>query len=96
MSLDSLQAVLGRAMLEPEFRALLLRDPAQALAGYDLTAAERESLHGMSLETFDSAAADLEPRLSKLSILQLAPIQAPPQETVSRVPRDSAGDQPSS
>ena len=65
MSAHSVEEVLGRAIKEPDFRGLLLRDPGQALAGYDLSAAEVQALSALQQDDFDGGEADLEQRVSK-------------------------------
>jgi hypothetical protein len=60
MSLEQVQTVIDRAMSDAPFREQLARDPATALATYDLTPEERA--------TFGSGTAraePLEPRVSK-------------------------------
>jgi len=57
--------VVRRAAAEVEFRAVLFADPAAALAGYDLSAAERAALTGLTAESFDALAGELEARMSK-------------------------------
>lgn len=56
MSADRIETVLGRAISEPEFADLLLSDPDNALAGYDLTAEELESLRSMTRVDFETLA----------------------------------------
>jgi hypothetical protein len=67
MASDSLQTIIRRAVMEPEFRGLLMRDPAQALAGYELGEAEAAQLSGLTAEGIDSLALDLEERQSRAS-----------------------------
>ena len=43
MSKEAVESVLGKVLLEAEFRAALLADPDQALAGFDLTTIGRFS-----------------------------------------------------
>jgi hypothetical protein len=52
--------ILDRALTDPAFRALLARDPAKALAGYDLTPDERAAF-----ATGTARAERLEERMSK-------------------------------
>jgi hypothetical protein len=52
--------IVERAMADPEFRALLARDPANALAGYDLTPEERAMFQAGT-----ARAERLEDRMSK-------------------------------
>ena len=65
MSMETVAAVLMRATREPEFRQRLLQQPAEALAGYDLTGDETAALSRLTHETFDAHAAGLETRLSQ-------------------------------
>jgi hypothetical protein len=60
LSQKVLDEVLERAMNDAAFRALLARDPAKAVAGYDLTPEERAAFqHG------SARAERLEDRMSK-------------------------------
>lgn len=65
MSLESLQTIIGRAVMEPEYRDLLFSDPEAALEGYELSEEEKAALKGLELETFDEVASELEERISK-------------------------------
>ncbi|HEX9436139.1 MAG TPA: hypothetical protein VGA16_03135 [Candidatus Limnocylindria bacterium] len=60
MSAEQIQAVVDRAIAEAAFRELLARDPATALADYDLTADERSRFGSGS-----ARAEALEPRVSR-------------------------------
>ena len=53
-------AILERAMTDAAFRSLLARDPAAALADYDLTPEERAAFHTGTVK-----AERLEERMSK-------------------------------
>ena len=59
MSKSVLEAVIGKALVEAEFRAALLADPEQALAGYELSDREKASLKSMDSETLELAARRL-------------------------------------
>ena len=65
MSAETVRQIISRAVAEPEFRGLLLRQPAEAIAGYDLSDAELVALRNLTPESFDAVAAGLEQRLSK-------------------------------
>ncbi len=65
MSAESVKSIIGRAMADQAYRELLFSNPDQALAGFDLTAEEANVLRGLKREEFDSAAGDLEQRISK-------------------------------
>ncbi len=63
MSVEQLHEVLERAMADAAFRELLARDPASALAGYDLSAEERSRFG-----TGSARAEHLDPRISKTDL----------------------------
>ena len=82
MSGEAREMIIERAMTDPAFRALLARDPAAALAGYDLTPDERSQFHAGT-----ARAERLEERISKtdlsaaMSIKTSAPtLKAPSQK----------------
>lgn len=60
MTQQARDLVVERAMTDPSFRALLAKDPATALADYDLTPEERAMFHGGA-----ARAERLEDRMSK-------------------------------
>ncbi len=74
MSKESVQTIVGRAILEPEYRKLLFSDPGKAMEGYELTGEETEAIKGLDSEKFDVVANQLEERISKtgLSFSQVA------------------------
>ena len=65
MSLKSVQAIIGKALLEPAFRKQLFSNPDQALKGYDLTREESTALQSLDARRFDAAEADLRARMDK-------------------------------
>ena len=65
MSQQAIETILGKAVLEDEFRSTLLSDADSALAGYDLTAAESAALKGMDVEALENLAGVLDQRISK-------------------------------
>jgi hypothetical protein len=69
MSGEHVQLIIGRAVMEPAYRALLFSDPGAALAGYQLTHEERMALAGLVPERFDALASELEARLSRTTDL---------------------------
>lgn len=77
--------VLERAMLDPAFRALLARDPAAALANYDLTPEERAAF-----SSGPSHAERLEDRMSKsdlvagISVKTSSPLLKAPSENAKK------------
>ncbi|MCB9152866.1 MAG: Franean1_4349 family RiPP [Caldilineae bacterium] len=64
MSKQSLEAIIGRAMLDEDFRTALFADPDQALAGYRLTRKERMAIANVDAETLDVFAERLQKLLS--------------------------------
>ncbi len=69
MSKENVQTIIGRAILEPDFRTLLFTEPAKALEGYKLTTEETTSLKNLDREKFDLAANEVEERISKSGLL---------------------------
>lgn len=59
MSNEGLLTVLARAARQPEFRALLLDDPDQALAGYVLTPAEVYRVRTLTPAVLDQLLSEL-------------------------------------
>jgi len=60
---EAREMIIERAMTDAAFRALLARDPAAALAGYDLTPEERATF-----TTGTARAERLEERISKTDL----------------------------
>ncbi len=69
MSKEAVQKVIGRAIADQTFRNLLLNNPDQALAGFDLTAEEISALKGIDRESLSAGTAELEARISKSMLL---------------------------
>jgi hypothetical protein len=65
MSVESLQEIIGRAVMEPEYRELLFSEPDRALEGYELTEEEASALKRLHPEKFDAVASELEERISR-------------------------------
>jgi hypothetical protein len=68
MSKESVQAIIGKAVLDSEFREALFADPDQALVGYELTEVEVAALKAIDAETMESFAGTLDERISKAMI----------------------------
>lgn len=85
MSAEQLQDVLDRAMSDAAFRDQLAKDPAAALAGYDLTPAERATFG-----TGTAKAERLEERVSKNDLSAAFAIKTggvilkPPSESIKK------------
>jgi hypothetical protein len=54
VSQRELEAVIGRAILDQEFRMALFANPTAALAGYELTEAEIAALRLVDAESLDA------------------------------------------
>ena len=65
MSTENVQNIIGRAIVEAEYRSLLFDNPEKALEGYELTEDETQSLKSLDKERFDEAASQVEERISK-------------------------------
>jgi hypothetical protein len=63
MSQRELEAVIGRAILDQEFRMALFADRAVALDGYELTEAEVAAVRMVDAESLDGCAMILEGRI---------------------------------
>ena len=68
MSKEAVQAIIGKAVLDSEFREALFANPDQALAGYELTEVEVAALKAIGAETMESFAGTLDERISKALI----------------------------
>jgi hypothetical protein len=64
MSTQGIESVLSRAMSDSSFADTLLANPAQALAGFDLTAEEIAKFQGMPRADFESLVTNPENRKS--------------------------------
>lgn len=69
MSLEDVKQVIGRAVIDAEFRELLFTDPDSALQDYDLDEEELAGLKKMEKEKFSSLADALEERVSRAGIM---------------------------
>ncbi len=59
MSQQALEAVIGRAIMDEEYRLLLFSDPNAALGDYDLTDAEMTALRSVDAESLDACAHNI-------------------------------------
>ena len=81
MSEEARESIVERAMADPAFRALLARDPAKALAEYELTTEERAMFQAGTAQ-----AERLEDRISKtdlsagMSIKTSSPVMRAPSQ----------------
>ena len=65
MSKEAVETVIGRAVLERDFREALFASPEDALADYDLTSEEVAALKTIDAETMEALAGTLDERISK-------------------------------
>lgn len=73
MSTESVSQIIGKALVEPEFRNLLFSNPEAALSGFELTEEEKVSLSTMKAEDLNAFASLLEKRESKIGFNFLFP-----------------------
>lgn len=65
MSQKELEAVIGRAIVDMEFRDRLFADPCATLEEYELSEAELAALKKMDVETLDAYGSKLGARVLK-------------------------------
>jgi hypothetical protein len=66
MSREALEAVIGRAVIDEEFRLALFADPDAALAAYELTEGELVALRTIDAENLDAFAGGPGSRIVKM------------------------------
>jgi hypothetical protein len=64
VSQQTLEAVIGRAILDEEFRSALFADPGAALGEYELSKGERTALKSVDAESLDSCAHNVRRRIA--------------------------------
>jgi hypothetical protein len=69
MSKEAVEAIIGKAVLDSEFREALFSDPDRALSGYELTEVEVSALKALDAETMESLAGTLDERISKADFM---------------------------
>jgi hypothetical protein len=65
MSHDAVSQIIGRAVIDSEFRNLLFSNPDQALQGQDLTDDEIEALKNLRQEDLEDFSTKLDSRITK-------------------------------
>jgi hypothetical protein len=68
MSKEAVQNLIGRAVMDEEFRKLLFSDPEKALEGYDLTPQEKKLLLSLDPEEVADFAGKLDERITKVKM----------------------------
>lgn len=84
MSKEAVETVIGRAVLERDFREALFASPEEALADYELTTEEVAALKTIDAETMESLAGTLDERISKSDwsgILAFGSVEGAPPDT---------------
>lgn len=69
MSKESVEAIVGKAVMDSEFRESLFANPEEVLGAYDLAEDEVAALQAIDFETMESFAGTLDERISKSAIL---------------------------
>lgn len=65
MSMEAVQAVIGRAVTDAQFRQRLIDNAKEACADYDLTPDELAALEALDAESLKQFAGQLDARISK-------------------------------
>ena len=68
MSKQAVEAIIGKAVIDAEFREALFANPDGVLAEYDLTDEETVALKAIDFETMESFAGTLDERISKMGV----------------------------
>ncbi len=71
MSSDAMRTVLDQMLDDDGFRQQMMEDPDSALAGYDLSEAERHSLLNGDAGSMEQHLGQLDERVSKSGIFPL-------------------------
>ena len=66
MSREALEAVIGRAVIDAQFRLALFADPESTLASFELTDTEVAALKMMDAESLDALASGPGRRIIKM------------------------------
>ena len=67
MSREAFEAVIGKVIVESEFREMLLADPDRALAGFELTGEEISVIKKIDAETLDSVSGSMDAWVSRIT-----------------------------
>lgn len=83
MSKEAVEAIIGKLVLDTEFREALFANPNEVLAGYDLSEAEVAALKAVDAEAMESFAGTLDEPFSELTI--------PPEPAKRKKPAEDRG-----
>jgi hypothetical protein len=73
MSLTAVQAIIGKAIIDPGFREQLKTDPDAVFAIRDVTPDEMEAIRAMDWDAVSSIGTGLEQRVSRMGIMRADP-----------------------
>ena len=65
MSRSTVEQVIGKLVMDRDFRASVAADAGSALAGYDLSSEERQAFNALDIAEFEADVRGLDERLSK-------------------------------
>ena len=65
MSQKTVEQIMGKLLLDIDFRKQMTANMSQALAGFDLTEAERQGFKDLDLQDFSQSLTGLDERVSK-------------------------------
>ena len=71
MSQQSMQAIIGKAIIDTAFRQRMFADPDTVLADYELSDGEVAALRAIDFETMECCARTLDDRISRAFMLSL-------------------------
>ena len=71
MSQQSMQAIIGKAIIDTAFRQSMFADPEAALADFELTDGEMAALRAIDFETMECCARTLDDRISRAFMISL-------------------------
>ena len=71
MSQQSMQIIIGKAIIDTAFRQRMFADPETALADYELSDGEVAALRAIDFETMECCARTLDDRISRAFMLSL-------------------------
>ena len=71
MSAENVEQIIGKAVVDSEYRELLFTEPDKALEDYELTKEEKSALLGLEREKFDTVAGELEERISRAGLTSI-------------------------
>jgi hypothetical protein len=95
MSKNTMKAVIGKAVLDTEFRDALLADSDMALSPFDLTEAEKANLKKIDSETLDTFAHMMETFVNKrLENLWFSPDDGKPEVDLQQASGGGKGSPP--